>query len=237
MRSNRVQSLLIGGQACVLYGAAEFSRDTDLALLASPANIERLQSALDELKARPIAVPPLSLDYLNRGHGVHFRCHSPEADGMRIDVMAVMRGVAPFEELWARRTTVEIPDGPGIEALSLPDLVQSKKTQRDKDWVMIKRLVEAHYARNGRTADSAHTAFWLKESRTPEILLDVCREDPELAATLAAHRPLLRSASAGDLSGLAAALAAEEQVEREADRAYWLPLRRELERLRHAPKG
>jgi hypothetical protein len=35
MRGHRVQCLLMGGQACVFYGAAEFSRDTDLAILAS----------------------------------------------------------------------------------------------------------------------------------------------------------------------------------------------------------
>lgn len=35
----------MGGQACVLYGAAEFSRDLDLALLAEPRNLERLDAA------------------------------------------------------------------------------------------------------------------------------------------------------------------------------------------------
>jgi hypothetical protein len=35
MRGHGVRCLLMGGQACVFYGAAEFSRDTDLALLAS----------------------------------------------------------------------------------------------------------------------------------------------------------------------------------------------------------
>ena len=33
----------MGGQACVFYGAAEFSRDTDLAILARSENLERLQ--------------------------------------------------------------------------------------------------------------------------------------------------------------------------------------------------
>ena len=33
MQTHRVKALLMGGQACVLYGAAEFSRDTDLANL------------------------------------------------------------------------------------------------------------------------------------------------------------------------------------------------------------
>ena len=47
MRRHGVRSLLMGGQACVFYGAAEFSRDTDLALLASepPARIRRLMLA------------------------------------------------------------------------------------------------------------------------------------------------------------------------------------------------
>jgi len=37
MREHRVLCLLMGGQACVFYGAAEFSRDTDLAVLSRPS--------------------------------------------------------------------------------------------------------------------------------------------------------------------------------------------------------
>jgi PHD/YefM family antitoxin component YafN of YafNO toxin-antitoxin module len=47
---NGVQLLLMGGQACVLYGAAEFSRDMDVTVLASPANLDRLRAALEELR-------------------------------------------------------------------------------------------------------------------------------------------------------------------------------------------
>jgi hypothetical protein len=32
----------MGGQACILYGAAEFSRDVDVAVLASEGNLDRL---------------------------------------------------------------------------------------------------------------------------------------------------------------------------------------------------
>ncbi|MCU0871069.1 MAG: hypothetical protein MUE50_01870 [Pirellulaceae bacterium] len=48
----------MGGQACVFYGAAEFSRDCDIVIVADEANLNRLTSALDELKADCIAVPP-----------------------------------------------------------------------------------------------------------------------------------------------------------------------------------
>ena len=76
-----VRALLMGGQACVFYGAAEFSRDTDFALHADAANLERLNTAMRELQASVIAVPPLSLEHLQRGHVVHFRCQHPAAAG------------------------------------------------------------------------------------------------------------------------------------------------------------
>jgi hypothetical protein len=135
----------MGGQACILYGAAEFSRDTDLAVLASPANFTRLRRALDDLQAQVIAVPPFEATYLRRGHAVHFRCQHPEALGMRVDIMTRMRGVESFPKLWARRNSIELPDGTCCNVMSLPDLVQAKKTQRDKDWPMVRRLIEADY--------------------------------------------------------------------------------------------
>jgi hypothetical protein len=87
MRTHGVEALLMGGQACVLYGAVEFSRDADFAILASPENLDRLQGALDELQAEVIAVPPFAAEYLDRGHAVHFRCRHPDAPGFRVDVM------------------------------------------------------------------------------------------------------------------------------------------------------
>lgn len=52
----------MGGQACVLYGGAEFSRDTNLAIRSSEENLVRLREALRELQAETIAVPPLELE-------------------------------------------------------------------------------------------------------------------------------------------------------------------------------
>ena len=71
IRAHRVRALLMGGQACVFYGAAEFSRDTDLAILADAANLVRLRRALDDLQAEVIAVPPIQLKYLRGGHAIN----------------------------------------------------------------------------------------------------------------------------------------------------------------------
>jgi len=63
----------MGGQACVFYGATQFSRDVDLALLASEENFSRLLAALGELNAKRIAVPRFEPALLARGHAAHFR--------------------------------------------------------------------------------------------------------------------------------------------------------------------
>ncbi|MBI4874012.1 MAG: hypothetical protein HY822_05190 [Acidobacteria bacterium] len=89
--------LLMGGQACVFYGAAEFSRDLDLVILPGDENLDRLRHALAELEASPIAIPPLDRDALSRGHAAHFRCRRPDVLGLRIDVMSRLRGVPSFQ--------------------------------------------------------------------------------------------------------------------------------------------
>jgi hypothetical protein len=222
----------MGGQACVFYGAAEFSRDLDFAILADTTNIARLRRALDDLEAEPIAVPPFALGYLRRGHALHFRCRQPEAWRMRLDVMSKIRGVDSFDKLWRRRTVVELPDGTTCGLLSLPDLVRAKKTQRDKDWPMIRRLVEAHYFQNRGRPKPEQVRFWLRELRTPEILVEVARSHPALNRRLVSSRPLLAEAAAGKTAALEHLLAGEEAAERERDRLYWLPLRKQLEKMR-----
>jgi hypothetical protein len=231
IRQNGVRSLLMGGQACILYGGAEFSRDTNILVVADAANLARLQAAVDDLQAGVIAVPPFEGRFLQAGHAVHFRCQIPDAAGIRLDVMAKLRGLPDFETLWNRRTTLETPTET-IEVLSLPDLVTAKKTQRDKDWPMIARLVEAHYARHEQAADDTMHDFWLRELRSPTILIEVARSAPRVCERLQTARPLLEHAAAGSESRLVAALRAEEEVERDADRRYWAPLKRELEQLR-----
>jgi len=229
----------MGGQACVFYGAAEFSRDSDFAILADAENLDKLKGALKELRAGVIAVPPLDVAYLEKGHAIHFRCRHPECDGLRVDVMSVMsvmsvmRGVDPFELIWQRRATIELPDGTICNLLSIADLVRAKKTQRDKDWPMIRRLLEADFFNNrDQLPDRPRALFWLRELRTPELLVSVCNDFRELAIREQEQRPLLGMALEGRVDAVEEALFLEEIEERRRDREYWAPLKRELETLR-----
>lgn len=235
MRQHQVRTLLMGGQACIVYGASEFSRDVDLAVFAHPDNFTRLRSALRDLRAEVIAVPPFDEELLARGHAVHFRCAA--AHDMRLDIMSVMRGVPDFETCWARRTVVELDDVEQINVFGLEDLVYAKKTRRDKDWPMIRRLVDVHYRARANEPTAARVAFWLRELRTVDALLDLVRRSPVEARASASERAATACAVAvvaGALpeSSLHEALRIEEQREREADELWWQPLQQELEAMR-----
>ena len=226
----------MGGQACVFYGAAQFSKDVDLVLLASEENFSRLLAALDELNARRIAVPRFDPALLARGHAVHFRCQGGEADGLRVDVMTRLRDLPGFEVLWARRATIKDENGETFELLSVEDLVQAKKTQRARDWPMIDALVEGHYRALGGEPTPARVAFWLAESRTPERLIGLTQRFSSEARAQSKSRLLLRLALAGESEALRKALDAEAREKQADDRAYWAPLKAEFEALRRAER-
>jgi len=216
----------------VFYGGAEFSRDLDLVLLPDEETLSRLQVALDELEAIRIAVPPFERIHLDAGMAVHFRCRNPDTAGVRIDIMSRLRGVDDFQNLWDRRTTLETGNDT-VEILSLPDLIRAKKTQREKDWPMIARLVEANYRMNRQEPTPARIAFWLREARTPELLFELCGRFPKEASRIAVERPAILPAIAGDESEVYQRLNSEVQAEKEADRRYWKPLLASLEQMRH----
>ena len=231
-RKNGVQTLLMGGQACVFYGAAQVSKDVDLALLPEPANIERLRVALKELAAECIAVPPFDPELFERGHAIHFRCHAPGLEGLRVDLMSKLRLLAGFSELWERRTTFVDEAGNEFNLLSVPDLVRSKKTARNKDWPVLELLVNIHIHENRAAPRADWIRFWLTECRTPVQLVELVRRFTEEGRALVAVRPLLAHALTGDLATLVPVLDAEMRGEQAVDRAYWEPVRRELEAMR-----
>ncbi len=170
----------MGGQACVFYGAAEFSRDLVLLILADPENLGYLRAALADLEAEPIAIPQLDPAHLAKGHATDFRCRRSDVGGLHVDLMSTYRGGSDFETLWGRRTTIEIAGEP-VDLLALEDLVDAKKTQRDKDWPMITRLMERSYFAQSTRAPQALIEFWFRELRTPELLTELAETYPEIA--------------------------------------------------------
>ncbi len=102
LSSHEVRHLLMGGQACVFYGAAEFSRDCDIVIVADEENLNRLVAALDELEADCIAVPPMDWAYLDRGHAIHFVGWSIHTTTRIMRHQTTIKSVFGFENLAAR---------------------------------------------------------------------------------------------------------------------------------------
>ena len=121
-----------------------------------------------------------------------------------------------------------------LEILSLPDLVRAKKTQRDKDWPMIRRLVEENYFSHRDAPTPQQIAFWFQELRTPSLLQESVQKFSDETAQWRQKRSVIEMVAQGAaLPEIEAALYVEESAEREKDRLYWQPLRAELEALRH----
>jgi len=72
----------------------------------------------------------------------------------------------------------------------------------------------------------------LTESRTPERLIGLARRFPSEARAQSARRSLLQLALSGETERLREALDAEVRAEQAKDRAYWAPLKAELEVFR-----
>lgn len=227
----------MGGQACVLHGGVQFSRDVDFAVAIDPDNLRQLKAALRELRARTLYYPPLDASFLARGHACHFRCGAPGVRGLRIDVMGRMRGADGFEKLWGRRLEITRPGIGRVALVSLPDLVRIKKTQRDKDWLMIRHIVEADIVKARWKGSATRVAFWIEECRSVPVLLRLVGLHPVIAATVARKRRAAAAAVRGRLKRTEQLLRREEEVERKLDQRYWAPLRRELERWRLSRRG
>ncbi len=95
---------------------------------------------------------------------------------------------------------------------------------------MLRRLVEVSYDADFREPTPRRIDFWLRELRTPELLVECAARFPADASGHA--RPAVLATVRG-LDAVEAALRGEENREREMDRAYWTPLKAELEAMRH----
>ncbi|MBU1736108.1 MAG: hypothetical protein KKC28_10060 [Verrucomicrobia bacterium] len=143
LKADKVRYLLISGQATVLYGAATFSEDLDIWLCPQHANLQRFVKALRTLRAQYYKLtPPLTLSYLRKRHGFHFTLPAEDGTDWYLDVMGVPPRSPAFNVAWRRSTLIRTPWGM-VPVVSVPDLVELKKTQRLEDYAVISRLVLA----------------------------------------------------------------------------------------------
>ena len=94
-------------------------------------------------------------------------------------------------------------------------------------------LVEADMVTHRAAADETQVAFWLREARDADTIIELADAFPQLTLATTNDRPLLREALEHNRDTLELELATEQIRGKQADRNYWAPLRAELEQMRY----
>jgi len=240
-RAHRVRYLVVGGQAAILYGASHFSQDLDLWIDPGGDNVRRFLDALQALHARVHKLtPPLIPAFLERGHGFHFIIPLREG-AVYLDVMGRPPRVGRFAGAWKRAEIMPTPWS-RLPVVSIPDLVEMKKTNRPADYDVISRLALIRVGQADRPSPAV-LGWALDHLFRVEDVLEFLRRfgmrrglgTPRGMAWLRRWRGLLargKQPSRAEVDRAARALGEKAQKLQAAGRRYWLVRIEELRRLR-----
>ncbi len=191
----RRRAILSGGQAVVLHRLAIMSKDGDWILREDDETMRHVQAVLATHGACYRFGAPLDIRWLAAGWSSHFEFIH---DGMRIRTDFVTRPPRIARErlaqLWIEQAQCDPP------FLRPADLIETKKTNREKDYAVIGALAET-------ITDTDQRLIY---SRSARELMELSAQYPAQAADLSQKRPLLKTISKG-LAALEAALDAERR--------------------------
>ena len=231
-----VKHLVVGGQAAVAYGVSQFTLDADLWVDPTAHNLARVRRALASLQARLRFLPPLELRHVKRGHGVHFTVpHGNET--FYLDLLGKPPRVGSFAAAWRDATCVSWR-GLSVHIVDPRRLVDTKKTNRDQDYIAIQRLAELVFNQVRQDSEQRAAALdWLlRELRTPRYLKTVARKWEGAQTVLESITRPAALLAAGNASQpkIQAALDQEKAKYQQANLDYWKPLLQELREIRRA---
>jgi hypothetical protein len=240
--------LLISGQATVLYGATEFTEDLDIWAAPDQENLNRLAAALRRLNARVGPLTPCLTEQNARfGHGFHFLVTEPDGQSWPLDVMGQPPRVGDFDSAFSD-AAVLLPSLPELKTIDPMRLVTLKKTDRDRDYSVIARLVEVvvddWLGRGSPT--SAEMRWACSEARSVAPIMQLWRIPGFREVFDACDRPCLRVIAGvlrpdepldeDRLDRFVAALDEEKRQFQRQSRAYWRPIVDHVKELRRQGK-
>jgi hypothetical protein len=239
----QLEYLLIGGQATVIYGAADFTQDVDIWVRPDVHNFQKLLQSLASCRARVHKLtPPLTLYWARRGHGFHFLV---PARGSRVplDVLARPPRVGSFGAA-RKRARMEDTDWGHLPVVAEEDLVLLKRTNRPQDYAVISRLAMLRIGPVDKPPRQLIRWVSANVFRAEDLADIVSRFGDQLrtsdgAAPRATRRLLaLRrkglEPSAADIAFVEGELLRAMARYIQAGRNYWIPRIHDLRRLRMA---
>ena len=190
------RAILSSGQAVVLHRLAIMSKDGDWILRESAADLEHVRDVLHSYGAHYRFGAPLDSRWMSGGWSAHLEFR----DGplrIRTDFVTRPPRLEPddLETLWEEQRGEDIP------LVDVRRLVELKKTNREKDYVVIGELA--------RRLQEPRDRFLA--SRSARDLLALAQEHPVLQRELSSVRPALQAATDGR-DALERALAAERRA-------------------------
>lgn len=178
----RLRAIVCGGQAVVLHKLAVMSKDGDWILREDAEALSHVLKTLEARGARYRFGAPLDERWLAGSWSAHLEFQ--DSFRVRTDFFTRPPRVSPsaLERIWKEQERRPVP------FLDPRDLAEMKKTNREKDYVVIGEL--------GRLMQSPLDR--LLHSRSARDILAIASAHPEALEAAAPKRPLLREVEKGE---------------------------------------
>jgi hypothetical protein len=178
----KIRAVICSGQAVVLHRLALMSKDGDWIIREDEESLHYILGVLAGFQARYRFGAPLDIRWLKGGWSSHFdfRFNSIR---VRTDFFTRPPRISPAElkRLWKEQESSDLP------FVNLIDLAELKKTNREKDYVIIGEM--ARLMKPPRDQ--------LLFSRSARDIINLANKYPHLVMELAKKRPLLVRFSEG----------------------------------------
>ncbi len=196
MNEGRLRAVISSGQAVVLHGLAIMSKDGDWILREDEEAMAHVLSVLARHGARYRFGAPLDVRWLRGGWSAHLEFSNGV---LRVRTDFVTR--PPRLEADDLGLLWRSQEGKAVPVVGIRQLVELKKTDREKDYVAIGELAR-------RLEDPAERLLC---SRSARDILALAAEHPALSERLSLRRPVLAEAKKGQ-DALEVALDAERRA-------------------------
>lgn len=179
---NRLRAVICSGQAVVLHRLAIMSKDGDWILREDRSSLQHVLRVLDRHGARYRYGAPLDSRWMAGGWSSHFEFRHGQLR-IRTDFFTRPPRISPqeLELMWAEQ---EGRDPPFLDA---PRLAEMKKTNRERDYVVIGELARL----------MEDVELQLRYSRSARDLLRIAQQHPDVVQRLAVTRPVLAYVAEG----------------------------------------
>jgi hypothetical protein len=140
MGKHRVEFLVIGGQAEVLYGSSRVTFDVDFCYRRTSENLEKLAAALLELKPTLRGAPPdlpFRIDAQSLALGSNFTFSTAHGD---LDLLGWVEPLGEYEAFASRASVVRLGEM-DVRVIAIDDLITIKRhLGRPKDREALRQL-------------------------------------------------------------------------------------------------